>query len=258
MSNVRVREPAMTLWRRKDTDFFAGGSASARSAFQAQAQRLVFRGREPVASDGAQVFLLEQGRIKLRRLLTDGTTPVYGFCLPGDIFGAIGAAQQADDDRQAILGTAVGTCQVSAVPREVFLALLESVPRLRQNAAALMGERLRQATELASVARMARADVRLAVTLLVCARQCGRTVEDGVLLDFPMTRQDFSDMTGVGWHRLTRVFQQFESQGWIRVYQRRLLMIDPVALAQLAGQAQAEIALGSGMALSWPVPWSVQ
>ncbi|CAM3901669.1 hypothetical protein EV679_2882 [Kerstersia gyiorum] len=29
----------MTLWRRKDTDFFAGGSASARSAFQAQRLR---------------------------------------------------------------------------------------------------------------------------------------------------------------------------------------------------------------------------
>lgn len=251
-----MRDHATRLWRRKVPDIFTGTSTKARTAFQSHAVSLIFRSRAPVAADGEQVFLLEQGRVKQYRQVPGGQTLVSGFCLPGDIFGAVGAVRRPDPAIPGLSSVAVGRCVVSAIPRDRFQQLLEMFPRLRQNVLAIMEERLSQAIELASVAEITRPDVRLAVVLLACARQCGVPVEGGVLLDMPVTRQEFVDLTNVGRHQLTRIFQQLERQGWLTVVQRRLLLRQPGALARLVHEAQATIALGS-TAQSWLPPWSV-
>jgi hypothetical protein len=61
---------------------------------------------------------------------------------------------------------------------------------------------------------------RVAHALLRLAKQAGRKVEEGVRIDFPISRQDIAEMTGTTLHTVSRILSAWEERGWVVVARR--------------------------------------
>ena len=78
---------------------------------------------------------------------------------------------------------------------------------------------------------------RVAHALLRLAKQAGRKVEQGVEIDFPISRQDIAEMTGTTLHTVSRILSAWEQQGLVESGRQRIVLRDPHRLFALAEQA---------------------
>jgi CRP-like cAMP-binding protein len=72
------------------------------------------------------------------------------------------------------------------------------------------------------------------------AQQAGRKVEQGVEIDFPISRQDIAEMTGTTLHTVSRTLSGWEQQGLVESGRQRIVLCDPHKLFQLAERAPGE------------------
>lgn len=75
---------------------------------------------------------------------------------------------------------------------------------------------------------------RVANALLRLINQTGRPVEDGIEVDFPITRQDLSEMTATTLHTVSRLMSKWEKQGLVSSRRKRIIVSDPHGLVVLA------------------------
>jgi CRP-like cAMP-binding protein len=112
--------------------------------------------------------------------------------------------------------------------------LIERVPRLAANAMATIGGRLQDAhTRIRELATEA-VERRVAHALLRLVRQAGRKTEDGVVIDFPLTRQDIAEMTGTTLHTVSRLLSAWETKGLVASQRRQVTVRDPHGLVLIA------------------------
>jgi len=71
---------------------------------------------------------------------------------------------------------------------------------------------------------------RVANALLRLVNQTGRKVEDGIEIDFPITRQDLSELTATTLHTVSRLLSGWEKAGLVASKRKRIKVLDPHAL----------------------------
>jgi len=77
---------------------------------------------------------------------------------------------------------------------------------------------------------------RVANALLRLVNQTGRKVPDGIEIDFPITRQDLSELTATTLHTVSRLLSGWEKRGLVQSKRKRITVIKPHALVEI-GQA---------------------
>lgn len=81
---------------------------------------------------------------------------------------------------------------------------------------------------------------RVANALLRLINQTGRKVSDGIEIDFPITRQDLSELTATTLHTASRLLSAWEKQGLVQSRRRRIKVLDPHALVVIS-QPKADL-----------------
>ena len=75
---------------------------------------------------------------------------------------------------------------------------------------------------------------RVANALLRLINQTGRKVDGGIEIDFPITRQDLSELTATTLHTVSRLLSAWEKQGLVKSKRKRIKVCDPHALVLLS------------------------
>ncbi|MFK7940628.1 MAG: Crp/Fnr family transcriptional regulator [Roseovarius sp.] len=75
---------------------------------------------------------------------------------------------------------------------------------------------------------------RVANALLRLINQTGRKVPDGIEIDFPITRQDLSELTATTLHTVSRLLSGWEKQGLVQSKRKRITVTDAHALVVLS------------------------
>ncbi len=75
---------------------------------------------------------------------------------------------------------------------------------------------------------------RVANALLRLINQTGRKVEGGIEIDFPITRQDLSELTATTLHTVSRLLSAWEKRGLVASKRKRITVCDPHALVELS------------------------
>ncbi|MEP4708933.1 Crp/Fnr family transcriptional regulator [Pseudophaeobacter sp.] len=75
---------------------------------------------------------------------------------------------------------------------------------------------------------------RVANALLRLINQTGRKVDGGIEIDFPITRQDLSELTATTLHTASRLLSGWEKQGLVQSKRKRITVCDPHALVVLS------------------------
>jgi CRP-like cAMP-binding protein len=64
-------------------------------------------------------------------------------------------------------------------------------------------------------------------------KQSGRKTDEGILIDFRLSRQDLADYTGTTLYTVSRTLSSWAKKGWVRSGRDRILITDPHALVTL-------------------------
>lgn len=75
---------------------------------------------------------------------------------------------------------------------------------------------------------------RIANALLRLVNQTGRKVSDGIEIDFPITRQDISELTATTLHTASRILSAWERNGLVKSRRKRITVCDAHALVELS------------------------
>ncbi len=75
---------------------------------------------------------------------------------------------------------------------------------------------------------------RVARALLRLVQHAGRKVDDGVLIDLPLSREDLAQMTGTTLYTVSRILSRWESEGILDVGRQRVVVRRPHGLVAAA------------------------
>jgi CRP/FNR family transcriptional regulator, nitrogen oxide reductase regulator len=176
-------------------------------------------------------FVLLHGHLQVVKLTPAGQQVVIRYVVPGEMFGI---AVQMGRAVYPATATAVVDSVALVWPSASWPSLLARCPALAVGAMQTVGSRLDEAH--VRVVEMSTEEVerRVAHALLRLVKQAGRSVEDGIQIDFPITREDVAQMTGTTLHTVSRILSAWEVQGLVEGGRQKIVVRDPHRLFGLA------------------------
>lgn len=178
-----------------------------------------------------EFFVLTSGRVKLTQLTAEGHQVVIRLVGPGEAFGGVGAFGEPS---YPVGAEAVEPAAALAWSSAAMRRLLESEPMLAVNALAMVASRLHDLQQRYRQAMTERVERRIARAVLRLVRDAGRRVDEGVEIDFPVSRQDIAEMTGTTLFTVSRVLSGWEQHGIIHSGRQRIVLTKAHALVAIA------------------------
>lgn len=164
--------------------------------------------------DADRFFMLLDGYIRVVRITPSGEQVIALHISSGQLFGIAKALGKTTYPATAI--TASESIALSWPTRlwDSFVAEYDGfATETYKTVGARIGEMNTRIMEMATQ----QVEQRIANALLRLINQTGRNVEDGIEIDFPITRQDLSEMTGTTLHTVSRMLSAWEKQGLVAV-----------------------------------------
>ena len=181
--------------------------------------------------EATSTFFLLNGHLRVYRLTPDGQQVVVRYISPGDVFGVATALGRTTYPATA---TAVVDSLALVWPSAAWSRLQESHPVLMGNTLRTIGSRLQDAQTRVVEMSTEQVERRIAHALLRLAQQSGRKVENGVQIDFPISRQDVAEMTGATLHTVSRVLSAWEDRGLVESGRQKIILRDAHRIFMLA------------------------
>jgi CRP-like cAMP-binding protein len=204
----------------------------------AQPQRIprnevAFRQGEPAE----KFFLLLHGRLRVTRLNAQGQQMVVRFVNPDDMFG-VAMAIQCD----IYPGTATAAVDSLALswPNTAWAGMIARYPALAVNAMRALGARLQDSQQRILDLSTQNVERRIAGAVLQLAQQAGKQSDEGLRIDFPLSRQDLAEMTASTLHTVSRTLSGWEAFGLVDCGRQRLTVRDSGGLQAIANGTNAE------------------
>jgi len=184
--------------------------------------------------DAHSFFVLLHGHVRATKVTPAGEQIVVRYVGPGE---TLGVAMAIGLSRYPATATAVDDSIVLAWPTAAWPRLVERYPALATNTLQTVGARLQETHSRVIEMSTQQVEQRVAHALLRLAKQSGRKVENGVQIDFPISRQDIAQMTGTTLHTVSRLLSGWEQKGLIESGRQRIVLREPHQLVVLADQA---------------------
>lgn len=182
--------------------------------------------------DAAQTFfLLVQGRVKLSQVTLEGHQVILRYATTGESFGVVAALSGTD---YPVSAQSVEDSQVLSWDQTSIHRLMSQHSVIALNALRIMSERVREFQDRIRELSTERVERRIARALIRLARQTGRKVEEGILIDLALSRQDLAEMTGTTLYTVSRTLSQWESKGLIKSGREQVIIRFPHGLVAIA------------------------
>jgi|tagenome__1003787_1003787.scaffolds.fasta_scaffold19939765_1 CRP/FNR family cyclic AMP-dependent transcriptional regulator len=190
---------------------------------------------QAVLSEGQvadRVILLRAGHVKVVGSGADGQEVVLTFRGPGALLG-----EQAvvDGAPRAATAVAVEPLDMLVVPASSFRRFLDERPHIVLALVALLSRRLRDSDR--RLVQFATSDTlgRVAARLVQLCDEHGRTADDGVHIDLPLTQEDLAGWTGASLESTAKALRQMRRLHWVSTARRSITVHDLEALRARAG-----------------------
>jgi CRP/FNR family transcriptional regulator, cyclic AMP receptor protein len=199
-------------------------------------------GRMSVFSPGAalcvegdpatHVFILVAGWVKILAVTSEGQEMVLALRGNGDIVGEL--AGEATGYRTATM-QAAGTVRALIVGHDKFSSFLDSYPGASHAYRRALTQRWSDTAAMLRRRSGTSGAQRLAFLLLDLAAQHGTRTAGEVYLAVPLSQEDLASLAGTSRATVTRALGNWRQRGFIRTGPRRITIMDPGALRQIAG-----------------------
>jgi CRP-like cAMP-binding protein len=176
-------------------------------------------------------FLLLDGHVRVVKSTPEGQDVIVRYIAPGELMGIAHALGRTTYPANAV---AAVDCVVLAWPGALWNEFAATFPTFGANTYKTVGSRLQDAHTRVVEMSTEQVDRRVAHALLKLIGQSGRKTEDGLLIDFPISRQDIAEMTGTTLHTVSRLLTAWEDRGVVRSGRQKVTVTDADQLLKIA------------------------
>jgi CRP/FNR family transcriptional regulator, cyclic AMP receptor protein len=177
------------------------------------------------------VVVLRTGRVKVSSNTASGTEVVLAVRGPGALIGELSAI---DGEPLSATVTALEPVSALVVPLPEFERFLQSHGRVAFLLMRQLTTRLRDADRKRIEFGAFDTTGRVAARLVELAERFGRTVDDGVRIDLPMSQDELAGWTGSSREAVTKALRALREEGWIRTGRLYVVVLDLAALRERA------------------------
>jgi CRP-like cAMP-binding protein len=213
---------------------FAGMSGDEQATLLARGRRRTLDAGEVLFSQGDPAlycYYVVENRLKLSLVHEEGKEAIVRFINPGEITAAAAVFRGKTYPATAV---AVGTVAVVAWDRSTMLEMMRICPGLAINLLQVVVDRLDEIQNRYLQLSAEQVDQRIARAVLRIMQQSGRKTDDGIEIDFKISRQELADYTGTTLYTVSRVLSAWEKKGWVALGRERIAVTDPHALVGYA------------------------
>jgi CRP/FNR family transcriptional regulator, nitrogen oxide reductase regulator len=193
--------------------------------------------RQGQPSEG--LFVCCSGRVKVTQVSEEGAEIILRVVTPGEIFGGFGVLLDAPYPATA---EALEASAALIWDRPRLESLIERFPRLARNLTVILATRLREMEDRLREITTERVAQRLARALLRLARTAGRRVDEGVLIDLRLSREELAQLSGTTLFSASRLLSEWQARGLVGSLRGRLVIRDSHGLVTLADDLLAGVA----------------
>jgi CRP/FNR family transcriptional regulator, nitrogen oxide reductase regulator len=177
-------------------------------------------------------YLVAEGRVKLLQVTPGGQQVIMRVLTAGESFAGIALLKPKAG--YPVSAQAVEDSTALAWEAATLRALAESDPALALNTTRIITGYMTEVQDRYRELATEKVERRIARTLLRLASQSGRKVEEGVLIDIQLTRQDIAQMTGTTLFTVSRTLNEWERQGLLDIGRERVVITNPHGLVAIA------------------------
>ena len=218
----------------KNAPLFAGLDEAALEVVLASAfRRRLRRGEFFFYQDepATHFYVLLEGQARLNQLTPEGHQVTIRYMGPGESMGVIVVLSEM---AYPLSAETVTDCLALGWEADTIGNLMEAYPRLALNGMRMVAGRFRDLQNRYRELATERVERRVARALLRLARQTGRRVDEGVLLDLPLSRQDLGEMTGTTLYTVSRILSGWEQEGLLITGRQQVIICNPHGLVSIA------------------------
>lgn len=173
-----------------------------------------------------------RGLVRMTHIDSEGTQTTLRIVRPGDLLGCVAALQRFPYPATA---TAIEDLVVLTWSSSQFIDLMSQHQTLVENTLRIVSGRTKDMVQRVIEMSSKRVEQRIAAALLRLAGQAGIETNDGIHIEFPVTRDDLAEMAGLAYFTVSRTLSLWQKQGVVRGGRQRLTILDPGRLQEIAG-----------------------
>ena len=177
-------------------------------------------------------YVLVKGRVKMIQITPNGQQITLRIMTPGQTYGGIALL----NPRAGYPATAQAVEDSSALAWDTahLRQLVENEPSISLNVMSLMHGYISELQERQKALVTDRVEQRIARVLLKLAAQSGTKIDEGVLIDLPITRQDIAEMSGTTLYTVSRTLNEWDRGGLLEIGRERVVICEPHLLVSIA------------------------
>jgi CRP-like cAMP-binding protein len=176
-------------------------------------------------------YVLLNGKVKLTQVTPNGQQVILGYLSPGRVYGIIAVLKKVT---YPVTAEAVGSCKALAWDQKTLNELMARYPRMALNSLYIMSGQIREFQNRVRDLSTKRVETRIARALLRLARQSGKKIDTGVLIDLPLSRQDLAEMSGTTLYTVSRILTDWEKREIIHSKRQQIIIRYPHGLVSIA------------------------
>lgn len=185
-------------------------------------------------AEAERFFLLLDGYVRVVRLSPEGEHVTVLHVPAGQLCGI---AQALGRTQYPATAVAVSESLALSWPMRLWSDFTARYPGFTTETYRTIGARMKQMHDHIVEMATQQVEQRVANALLRLINQMGRRTDAGIEVDFPITRQDLSEMTGTTLHTVSRLLSGWEKRGIIESRRKHILVRQPHELVTIAEPA---------------------
>jgi CRP-like cAMP-binding protein len=172
-------------------------------------------------------FFVLSGRLKLIKLHEQGKEIIIRYIGPGELSAILSVFKGKD---YPVTAESIGPTEAVGWDKQAMEQLMFKYPPLAVNMLRCTINRLDELQNRYLEICTEQAEQRIARALLRIMKQSGRKAEDGIHIDFPLSRQELADYIGTSIFTVSRILSVWETKGWIKSKREQITVCDPHSL----------------------------
>ena len=216
------------------SDLFTGIAPEKHADILSRGYRTLFKSGETLFREGdpaLRCFFVLNGRLKLSKLHEQGKEAIIRYINPGELTAAIAVFKGKG---YPVTAEAIGVTEVVGWDKETMLKLMLEYAPLAVNMLRTAIDRIDELQTRYLELCAEQVEQRVARSLLRIMKQSGRKTNEGILIDFRLSRQELANYTGTTLYTVSRILSIWEKSGWIKSGRERVTVTDPHALVTFA------------------------
>lgn len=175
------------------------------------------------SNNDRNLYILVYGRVKLTMLSPEGKEKVLTILQEGDIFGEMSLF---DEDPHPLNAEVVDDSRLVILPFDDLEDIIMKNPKVAIKIIEALAKKTRLLTSQVRELVFQDAEGRLASLLTRFIEDFGIEVKSGKMIDIILTHQEIANLLGSSRVTVTKLMNQFIDEEIIKIYKRKIVVID--------------------------------